>query len=648
VTFCDIRGGYTGEGNIDTDPLFADAGNGDFHLQPGSPCIDKGDNSAPYLPSTDFEGNARIMDGDGIPGAVVDMGIYEVDENAPTIYDLTISSTTGGWVDTPGEGTFPYDCGEVVDLIAIPHPYYKFVGWTGDVADPDSSSTTVTMSDDKSVIADFVHDPSTIYVDAGATGADNGGSWLDAYTDLQDALNEAQPGYTILVAEGTYKPSVEHAAAGDRYKSFQMKKGVAIYGGFNPSAGCVKWEDRDWVNNVTILSGDIGEQGVTSDNCYNVFYHPTRTLRETAILDGFTITGGNNGMYNYDRSSPTLTNCIFSANSGNGMYNYYVSSPTLTNCIFSANSGNGMYNYYVSSPTLTNCIFSANGGGMYNNDRSSPTLTNCILWGNTTAEISNRSSSPDVTFCDIRGGYTGEGNIDADPLFVDPANGDFHLGPCSPCIDAGDNSAPKLPTHDFEGDDRIFNNLVDMGIDEATDTQTTFYNLTTSSTAGGSITTPGEGTFTYNCNAVASLVATPASCYEFAGWTGDVADPNSAITTITMNESKSVTAGFVALETYALAISSTTGGSVTTPGEGTFTYNDCGAEVDLEAVADHFYRFVNWTGDVADPNSSITSVTMDGNKSIIANFIGLIAHYEFNGDFTDSSGYDNHGTNYGA
>jgi hypothetical protein len=94
----------------------------------------------------------------------------------------------------------------------------------------------------------------------------------------------------------------------------------------------------------TILSGDVGTEGNDTDNSYHVFYHPLGTaLDNTAILDGFTITGGNadgdyphergGGMYN-DASSPTLTNCTFAGNSAGGRYGY----------------GGGMYNH-ASSPT---------------------------------------------------------------------------------------------------------------------------------------------------------------------------------------------------------------------------------------------------------------------------------------------------------
>jgi len=73
------------------------------------------------------------------------------------------------------------------------------------------------------------------------------------------------------------------------------------------------------------------------------------------------------------------------------------------------------------------------------------------------------------------------------------------------------------------------------------------YQLTISSAGGGSVTVPGEGTRSYEAGTVVELVATPDEGYEFRGWTGDtaqIADPNSASTTITMNRSYSITASF--------------------------------------------------------------------------------------------------------
>ena len=179
------------------------------------------------------------------------------------------------------------------------------------------------------------------------------------------------------------------------------------------------------------------------------------------------------GMHNMFSSSPMVTKCTFSGNSasaGGGMYNYDYSSPQVTGCTFSNNSGGdcgGMHNSYYCSPTVMGCTFTGNsayyGGGMRNFNNSSPTVTNCILWDNIASngnEIYNTSSTPVISYCDISGcfaggswdgslGNDGGGNIDVDPLFVDPNRPDGIIGteddnlrllPRSPCIDAGDPS----------------------------------------------------------------------------------------------------------------------------------------------------------------------------------------------------------------
>jgi len=218
------------------------------------------------------------------------------------------------------------------------------------------------------------------------------------------------------------------------------------------------------------------------------------------ILEGFTITGGNangpqypddqfgGGMYNL-HSSPTVKNCIFRSNNakwcGGGMYNAG-SSPTVTNCIFRSNSaergGAGMANWWWSSPTVTNCTFTTNtatavseafGGAIDNAAESNATVTNCILWGNyggggADDEISIRGgSSINITFSDIEGGqgqsWFGTRCIDADPKFLNAPSGDLRLRFGSPCINAGNNSAPNLPQFDLDGRPRIITGVVDMG-----------------------------------------------------------------------------------------------------------------------------------------------------------------------------------------
>lgn len=154
------------------------------------------------------------------------------------------------------------------------------------------------------------------------------------------------------------------------------------------------------------------------------------------------------------------------------------------------------------------------------------------------------------------------------------------------------------------------------------------YDLTVTSSAGGSVTDPGEGTNTYVEGEVVDLIAEAEEGYHFVNWTGDVGtidDVSDATTTITMDADHSVTANFEAIPAtqYTLAISSTEGGSVTDPGEpGPYTYDE-GEVVDLVAQADEGYRFVNWSGDVdtiADVNDATTTITMNSDYAITASF----------------------------
>lgn len=175
-------------------------------------------------------------------------------------------------------------------------------------------------------------------------------------------------------------------------------------------------------------------------------------------------------------SSPVISNNIIYGNtadlSGGGIH-CHDSSPVIINNIILWNhtnyGGGGISCYYASATITNNTIVENRGyflsGGIECHYAPSPTITNTILW-NRGSEIDIYESNPTVTYCNVEGGWSGEGNIDADPLFVQPTGDDYHLTFNSPCKDAGDNSAAVLPSEDCEGDPRIHGGTVDIGADE--------------------------------------------------------------------------------------------------------------------------------------------------------------------------------------
>jgi len=157
-----------------------------------------------------------------------------------------------------------------------------------------------------------------------------------------------------------------------------------------------------------------------------------------------------------------------------------------------------------------------------------------------------------------------------------------------------------------------------------------WYSLTISSTDDGRVTDPGEGTYIYPAITNVSLLAQADAGYQFMKWTGNVStivDVYAASTNITMYDSYSITANFESWHPEPMAllmISSTRGGSVTTPGVGT-SLHPLGVEVSLVAEPDEGGQFVKWSGDVdtiADVYAASTTITMDNPYSIRANFSG--------------------------
>ena len=195
-------------------------------------------------------------------------------------------------------------------------------------------------------------------------------------------------------------------------------------------------------------------------------------------------------------SNPTINNCTITENTawkyGGGIYLTVLDTAIITNCIISGNyagyGGGGLYCRGGTDSIITNCIISGNSawnvGGICCS-KTSATVTNSILWANKALGDSNEiyyySTEPVISYCDIQGGWDGLGNINLDPCFVDlgywDANGtpdyfrddfwvdgDYHLLPDSPCIDAGDPCYIAEPDEtDLDGNPRVIGGRIDMG-----------------------------------------------------------------------------------------------------------------------------------------------------------------------------------------
>lgn len=177
-------------------------------------------------------------------------------------------------------------------------------------------------------------------------------------------------------------------------------------------------------------------------------------FRNVIIEDNYANqTGG--GIQINNTSHIVLDNVSITNNTsmwGGGLYIYGDSNPELSRVKIinnvASNEGGGIICHVNCNPVLTNLtIFGNNapsGGGIFIGSNCFVDITNTILWNNSN-EIDINGGSVNITYSNIEGGYTGNGNINEDPLFIDPQNLSFHLTEQSPCIDAGDPDSPLDP-----------------------------------------------------------------------------------------------------------------------------------------------------------------------------------------------------------
>jgi hypothetical protein len=494
-----------GTGNTASEPLFANLAGGDLHLQPGSPCINTGNNTnAPA--AYDLDGNRRIVQ------AVVDMGAYEFQQPIPFLVSIAANGTNAA----PGapltftavfQGGLPtanvWDFGDATSVsnqLSAAHSWaavgsYPVVLTAYNDSNPGGVSATVAVH----VVQPVVH---YVSLDSAAPSWPYT-NWTAAATNLQDALDAASSGDEVIVTNGVYRgggllvpgTTTLSRAAVTKALNVQSVNGPAVT--TIDGAGAVRCV---YLSDGATLSGFKLTNGVTPDKGGGILCASTvSVVSNCALVDNSASVGS--GVY-----QGTLTDCVLSGggaaasilnrciltNNDNAAYlsslnNCMVAGSTgwqavsycqLTNCVLTGNvrqtSLHGI---------LVNCVLTANVGTASTGDL----LLNCTVVGNADGLYDSLAYNCIVYYNDAAGGANyvndnelkpnglsyccttplpppgvGVGNITNAPLLVDLAGGDLHLQPASPCINSGQNSFVGTPS-DLQAAPRIAGGAVDIG-----------------------------------------------------------------------------------------------------------------------------------------------------------------------------------------
>jgi parallel beta-helix repeat protein len=289
------------------------------------------------------------------------------------------------------------------------------------------------------------------YVDKNGDDSD-GLSWATAFHTIQQGIDASNP--TIVeVKEDTYSETIDF-------------DGVAC------TVTSTDPDDLEVVAN-TIIDSSGETQGV--------YFHNSEGA--DSVLTGFTVINGTYGV-KCDSAGPTISKCIIENHTYYGAF-FDSSSAKIENCIIKDNTYDGIYLTSSSSSVKSNwiydngrygvIIFSSSSAvlrnntivanttaGIYKDTGTQPTISNCILWGNDD-DLYNCTA----TYSCIQNGDSGNGNISSNPDFADYDGRDFHLLWDSPCINSGDESGNYNGETDIDGEDRVIDDRVDMGADEA-------------------------------------------------------------------------------------------------------------------------------------------------------------------------------------
>jgi hypothetical protein len=326
--------------------------------------------------------------------------------------------------------------------------------------------------------------------------------WNTAATNIQDAIDVADPGDQILVTNGVYQSGTQFVTGVETANRLAVTKAVTVQSINGPAATvivgnqvpgttngssavrCVYLTNGAALIGFTLTNGatvTVGTFNKGGGILFKTVLPTTSSFASNCVLTGNSADFGGGGAY----GGGTLINCTLSNNwarlYGGGTY-----GPTLNFCRLIGNSTRGSGGGALGG-TLNNCLIVSNsasdGGGVYSGTLNNCTVTgnkaagsgggvdnlssmrNCIVYFNFANGVlpvsSNYWDSP-MAYCCTAPSAGGTTSITNAPLFVDQAGGDYHLQSNSPCINAGNNTyAPTGP--DLDGKTRIMGGTVDMG-----------------------------------------------------------------------------------------------------------------------------------------------------------------------------------------
>lgn len=391
-----------------------------------SPCIDEGDPNTDSndVGTLDLDNNGRFFDGDGNGNTVVDMGAYEFSNAIYVDVDATGNDDGSSWADafdTLQEGLTEADDAGVNDSeIWVAEGTYK----PSKKSDPNVTRSatfqlinhielyggfdgTETSRDSR----DIVNNVTTLSGDIGTADVNTDNCYHVVTGTGIDDHNTIIDGFTITAGNSNGSPILYHWG-----------------GGICNRAGNPK------VANCT-LTGNFGTHGAA-------MMASNGNLITDCVFSDNRATGSGGALY---ALGATIDDCVFTNNSsgtfGGGIFN--TSGSTITNCVFadnSADSGGGLYIIDITgSSSIINCTFNGNdandgsGGGVgggIDNTLGNTTVTNCIFWDNDAVGDGNEIDNFDamatitVTYSDVKDGYSGTGNINVDPNYVDNTDPD--------------------------------------------------------------------------------------------------------------------------------------------------------------------------------------------------------------------------------